>query len=460
MGRNVWIRRQSSSWFLLGSSLEESGIDLERESVEESGDLSLIFDWTGACWGSMAGGNIQDLKIDRSVDSGEVSRRWIWGVILLVMGIGGVGLFFVGKGAERLEVETYRVPQAAVGQVSETVLNATGYVTARRSATVSSKVTGKITEIFVEEGDAVERGMVVARLDPVNVEAFLKLAVSQLEARRAATDETAVLVREAELEADRVARLTEASIASQADFDQAQARLDSRRARLRRLQAEVAVAEKQVALSRQDLEDLAIRAPFSGVVISKDAQPGEVISPVSAGTGFTRTGLCTVVDMASLEIEVDVNESYINRVSPAQPVTALLDAYPDWRIGASVIAIVPAADRQKATVKVRIGFEKLDPRILPDMGVKVSFQSQGTPPGPPGERKAFVRIPKHCLLEIGEKTYAFLVSGGQLERRAVKVEPSPSDTVVVVTGLRGGEVLVVRPTSEHREGMMVEENAR
>ncbi len=408
----------------------------------------------------MAGGNIQDLKIDRSGAQGGASRRWMAGVIILVMGIGGAGLFFVGTRAERLEVETYRVPQAPVGRMNETVLNATGYVTARRSATVSSKVTGKITEIFVEEGDAVQQGEVVARLDPVNVEAFLKLAVSQLEVRRAATDETTVLVREAELEAERVTRLTEASIASQADFDQARARLDSRRARLRRLQAEVTVAEKQVALSRQDLEDLAIRAPFSGVVISKDAQPGEVISPVSAGTGFTRTGLCTVVDMASLEIEVDVNESYINRVSPSQPVTALLDAYPDWEIGASVIAIVPAADRQKATVKVRIGFEKLDPRILPDMGVKVSFQSHGPPPGSSGERKAVVRIPKHCLLEIEEKTDVFLVSGGRLERRTVRVEPSSSDTVVVNAGLRGGEVLVVRPTREYREGMRVEENSR
>ena len=237
------------------------------------------------------------------------------------------------------------------------VLNASGYVTARRRATVSSKVTGKIVEVNVEEGMAVREGQVLARLDDANVRAALRLMEAQLEAARRAITETEVRLAEAERTLKRREQLRTDGLITDADLDQARAEVQSLEARIAASHEQVTVAERQVALQQTELDNMVIRAPFSGVALSKDAQPGEMVSPVSAGGGFTRTGISTIVDMKSLEIEVDVNESYINRVSAGQPVTAVLDAYPDWQIPGRVITIVPTADRQKATVLVRIAFD-------------------------------------------------------------------------------------------------------
>ena len=196
---------------------------------------------------------------------------------------------------------------------------------------------------------------------------------AQLEAARRAIAETEVRLAEAARTLKRREQLRGDGLIPEADLDQARAEVQSLEARIAAAREQVTVAERQVALQQTELDNMVIRAPFSGIALSKDAQPGEMVSPVSAGGGFTRTGICTIVDMKSLEIEVDVNESYINRVAARQPVTAVLDAYPDWQIPGRVITTVPTADRQKATVLVRIAFDELDPRILPDMGVKVTF---------------------------------------------------------------------------------------
>ena len=406
----------------------------------------------------MAAASIHDLKIDRSGDEGSSSRAlWMTVALLLVALLLGLA-YWLKDSHSTLVVKTAVALAGDQAKTGTTVLNASGYVTARRSATVSSKVTGKIIEILVEEGDTVAEGQVVAHLDPVNVQGVLELVEAQLVASEAATAETEELLSEAALDLNRVSRLAESMIASQADFDQAKARQASLRARLRRLVAEVAVAARQVAVRRQELEDLAIRAPFDGVVISKDAQPGEVISPASAGSGFTRTGICTVVDMQSLEIEVDVNESYINRVSAGQSVTAVLDAYTDWKIKGAVIAIVPAADRQKATVKVRIGLADLDARILPEMGVKVSFQN-GAEPDSKVATKPSVTIPSQSLIEASGQSYVWIVSGGKVERRAIRVGGSQGQRSVVEAGVRAGEVLVVSPPEELTNGLEVDVDA-
>jgi RND family efflux transporter MFP subunit len=242
------------------------------------------------------------------------------------------------------------------------VLDASGYVVARRKATVSSKVTGKIVDANVEEGMVVEQGQVLARLDSTLHERQVALAEAQVEAARRALAETEVLLREARINLGRTRELVGAKVSTEAALDADQAAMDALAARLEREREEVAVAERQLAIRRQELDDTIIRAPFDGVVVTKDAQPGEMISPVSAGGGFTRTGICTIVDMSSLEIEVDVNEAYINRVRAGQEALATLDAYPEWRIPSRVITPVPTADRQKATVKVRIAFSELDSR--------------------------------------------------------------------------------------------------
>jgi RND family efflux transporter MFP subunit len=238
------------------------------------------------------------------------------------------------------------------------------------------------------------------------------------------------------------------------DIDNARAEVDSIVARIASAQEAVKVAESQIAMQQTALDDMVIRAPFSGVAITKDAQAGEMVSPVSAGGGFTRTGISTIVDMKSLEIEVDVNESYINRVRPGQPVTAVLDAYPDWQIPANVITLVPTADRQKATVLVRIGFQKLDPRILPDMGVKVTFLREADASDAPAAQ-AVTLVPQAAIKTDAGTSYVFLVSGQTVERRAIKTGGTDGDRVEVLAGLKGGDRVVISPPAELAAGKVI-----
>ncbi len=261
---------------------------------------------------------------------------------------------------------------APEARANSTVLNASGYVVPRRVATIASRVTGQVAEVRVEEGMRVEAGDVLATLDDTTARAELALATSRLETARRHETEVRIRHDEARRTLERTETLRAQRLASEAELDAATANAAALSARLSVAQSEVTNADNAVALARRHAEDTVIRAPFAGVVVSKNAQPGETISPMSSG-GFTRTGIATIVDMSSLEIEVDVNEAFINRVSDGQRVEAVLDAYPDWRIPARVISIVPTADRQKATVKVRISFDALDPRILPEMGVQVWF---------------------------------------------------------------------------------------
>ena len=261
------------------------------------------------------------------------------------------------------------IPKAA----PERVLNASGYVTARRMATVSAQITGRVTEVLVEEGTAVEAGQVVARLDDSLARVDLGLARAQVAAAEATVASIRANLEEAERVLKRTAALNARDFSSEADLTRARADVERLRADLARAEADRDVARLQVERAAELVDRHIIRAPFAGVVTDKNAQPGEIIAPGSAGGGFTRTGICTLVDMSSLEIEVDVNESFIGKVFAGQPVEARLDAYPDWVIPAHVIAIIPTANRDKATVKVRIGFDASDPRILPDMGVNVAF---------------------------------------------------------------------------------------
>src|SRR6185503_9066115 len=317
-----------------------------------------------------------------------------------------------------------------------------------RQATVSSKVTGKIAEVYIEEGLHVKAGQELARLDSSIVSRGLAVAQAEASATRSALDETRVRIREAQLDYDRAANLTKSEVGSRADLDRARAQLDATRARLTAQSDQVASAQRQVELQRQNVEDTIIRAPFDGVVVSKDAQPGEMISPVSAGGGFTRTGICTIVDMGSLEIEVDVNEAYINRVRPNQQVEAVLDAYPDWRIPAHVITAVPTADRQKATVKVRIAFDQKDTRILPDMGVKVSFITNE----PVAATASIVEIPKSAVRREGEQDIVFVVKENKAERRAVKVLTAEGDKARLASGVVEGENVVVEGPADLKDG--------
>jgi RND family efflux transporter MFP subunit len=319
---------------------------------------------------------------------------------------------------------------------------------------VSSKITGRVVEVNVEEGMAVRAGQVLARLDDSTAKAALALAEAQARSRQQALRELEVRLEEAQRTQRRRAQLVEAGATAQADLDQIDAEVDALRARIDAAGSEVTVAERQVELQRTELDSTIIRAPFSGVAVSKDAQPGEMVSPVSAGGGFTRTGICTLVDMTSLEVEVDVNESYIGRVRQGQTVTAVLDAYPDWQIPARVITTVPTADRQTATVLVRIGFDELDPRILPDMGVDVTFLQEAD--GRPGPARPVALVPRSSVREQDGLAFVFVIAEDRVERRTVTTGGIDGTRIEVVEGLRPGERVVAAPPEGLTAGALVE----
>jgi RND family efflux transporter MFP subunit len=319
------------------------------------------------------------------------------------------------------------------------VLNASGYVVARRMSTVSSKVTGRISEILVEEGMAVEKDQIIARLDPVNSRTVLTMAERELEASQRNLAEIEVRLADAQRTLARNETLVKQQLVSESALDASRAEVNALAARLDASRAQVKVAESGLQMRRIDYQDLEVRAPFSGVVISKDAQPGEMISPMSSG-GFTRTGIATIVDMESREVEVDVNEAYINRVKPEQRVEATLDAYPDQPLPAHVINIVPTADRTKATVKVRIGFDQLEPRILPDMGIKVRFLDDA--PVAQADSGPRIRVPAAAVQREGSDAFVWVVSGGRVERRAVTVGAEGDGSIEIRAGVRSGDELV------------------
>jgi RND family efflux transporter MFP subunit len=372
---------------------------------------------------------ISQLKIDRSAPV-AAKRSWLWpGAALAIIGV-----------------------------IVNSVLDASGYVVARRQATVSSKVTGKVIEVFVEEGMRVEKDQVVAKLDDTTQQAQLSLARARAESSRALLDEIEAALRNARLERDRFRDLVERNLTSQSSVDAAEATFDQLAARLATGRENVTVAERNVELAQDSLSNMTIKAPFAGMVVSKNAQPGEMISPISAGGGFTRTGICTIIDTDSLEIEVDVNEAYIQRVKAGQSVSATLDAYAEWRIPAEVIAIVPTADRQKATVKVRIGFLERDERVLRDMGVKVAFLDAEMPAGTPQKTQG-VMIAGESLRSDASGNFVWLVTNDTVERRAVQAGGPPDRAqVLIVNGLGIGDTIVRSSEAPLVEGQSIKTN--
>ena len=376
------------------------------------------------------------------------SRRKLWYVLAAVAVVAAVLAWRSFNSAVPVQTVTVESPTSASGAV----LNASGYVVARRLATVSSKVTGRVAEVLFEEGAEVEAGQVLARLERSTVDAQLNVSENSAEAARRNLREIEVRLADARRTLERNRSLVERKLVAQSVLDSSEAEVAALSARLAAARSEVDVAMAQVGLGKQELADLEIRAPFKGVVISKDAQPGEMVSPMSAGGGFTRTGVATIVDMDSREVEVDVNESYINRVSAGQKVECVLDAYPDLKIPAHVISIVPTADRQKATVRVRIGLDQLDPRILPDMGIKVSFFEDGAQPA----LKNAMLVPANAIVTEGEASYAWVVRDGKVEKRAVKIGAAKDGQVPVTDGLTDGESIVVDAPKRLRDGAAVE----
>jgi RND family efflux transporter MFP subunit len=386
---------------------------------------------------------LRQLRIDREDDRAGPGHGRVW--------LAGAAAVLIAGGALWLWLRPTGIPvRIAVAQAvsagnsaATSILDASGYVVARRQATVASKITAKMVELDIEEGDHVKANQVIAKLDDTNIRASLSQAAAQLSYARAGMEETQVNLTNAQRDYDRQKSLLTGHFVSQSAVDNSQTTLDALRAQLATQRRNVEVAERVVNVAERSLDDTVVRAPFSGVVTVKAAQPGEMVSPISAGGGFTRTGIGTIVDMDSLEVQVDVNENFINRVQPGQTVTAKLNAYPEWRIPAHVIAVIPTADRSKGTVLVRIGLDQKDARILPEMGVRVSFLAAATQAGGPAAggapQNAGVSLPAAAVQASGSTGVVFVVHDSTLERRAVRLGMINADRIIVTSGLAGGE---------------------
>ncbi|MGA8304631.1 MAG: efflux RND transporter periplasmic adaptor subunit [Candidatus Acidiferrales bacterium] len=397
--------------------------------------------------------DLGSLRIDDGKRRGRKTGK-VLGLFAAILGLAVIvtGAVFAFRNQTPV-VEVATAQKAGAGR--PTLLNASGYVTPRRRATVAAKITGRVTGVFFDEGMHVPQGFVLARLDDSDVRRALDSAVADRNATEAQNADFQVQLKNAEIELHRAQELQAAGVQSQEALDNARTAADSLRAKIALTKQQVAASDARIQEAQQAVDNCVIRAPFDGIIVSKDAQVGEMVSPVSAGGGFTRTGIATIVDMNSNEIEVDVNEAYIARVEPGQPVTAVLDAYPDWQIPSKVRTVIPTADRQKATVKVRISFLKLDPRILPDMGVKVTFLGEA-PVEKKGEAAPTALIPPDAVRDDNGKKIVFIVKDGHLERRAVTTGGTRGTDLEILAGLNAGDSVVVKGPANLRDGQAVE----
>ena len=395
---------------------------------------------------------LAQLKIDRSQREAVHAPRGLWvalaaGVLLVALAFAAYWLF----GAHRVVAVRTASAVAAAG-ASSAVLQESGYVTAERQATISAQVAGMLTSVDIQEGEYVHRGQVLARLDDSAQRAALLQARAQLQAAQAQLAQYRVQWVEARRDLARDQALIGRHLVALQALQQAETQADSLAAQLLTQQRNVQVARAGVGAAQVQEDYTVVRAPFSGVVVDKAAHTGEMISPFFGGGGFTQTGVATLVDMNSLEVDVDVNEAYIDRVHPGQPAEAVLDAYPDWRIPAHVIAIVPTADKSKATVRVRVAIESKDRRILPQMGVRVSFLEHAGAGGAGTQVPAgMVWVPASSVVERGGHTVLFSVEGGRASAKTVTLGPSRAD-LRAVGGIAAGSVVVQAPPGQLRDG--------
>jgi RND family efflux transporter MFP subunit len=402
---------------------------------------------------------IEQLRIDREDEPVTTRpRRWPWwvGSAVLLAGLAAAAwhLLALPQGVP-VRVAVAQAASAGTAAGGASILDASGYVVARRRATVSSKITARVEQVLIEEGQHVEEGQIVARLDDSNYRASVAQATAQLEQARANLNLSRVAYENALPTFERHEAQFARSVISAQDLDTARAAYDAARVSVEVSARAVGVAEATLAVAQRNLDDTIIRAPFAGIVTVKAAQEGEMVSPVSAGGGFTRTGIGTVVDMDSLEGEVDVSENFINRVYPGQRVTVRLNAYPDWQIPGSVIAIIPTADRSRATVKVRVRLEERDERVLPEMGLRVAFLNDASGAGSDGTQPASsaVMVPPEAVQASGDTGVVYLLRDNTLERRAVRLGARTQAGQIVLSGLTAGARIAIGDFTELADGV-------
>ncbi len=397
---------------------------------------------------------LQQLRIDRTDQppSSGSNRIWIGAIAILIL-IGAVTAWILMRPRPpRVHVATAQAVSGAAPAGS--ILDASGYVVARRQATVASKITARMVELDIEEGDHVKAGQVIAKLDDTNIRAAFNQSNAQLAYAKASLAETQVNLANALRDYERQKKLMQGHFVSQSAVDNAQTTYDGLQAQLATQRSNVEVVSEGLKVAQRNMDDTIVRAPFSGIVTVKAAQPGEMVSPVSAGGGFTRTGIGTIVDMDSLEFQVDVNENFINRVRPEQKANAKLNAYPDWEIPAHVIAVIPTADRSKGTVTVRVGMDQKDSRVLPEMGVRVSFLAE-TPEATDSQSIKGVSIPNNAVQASGQTGVVYILRGDILERRAVRLGAGSGNNATVLSGLSAGDRLAIGDFNQLKDGAKV-----
>jgi RND family efflux transporter MFP subunit len=400
---------------------------------------------------------LQQLRIDRTEGApatSPVRRSWLIGGTLGVLVLLGVGWWMI-SGAKALAVHVAAARPMPGGAAGASVLDATGYVTARREATVSAQITGTVTAVLIEEGDHVKAGQVIGRLDDTAQRAALAQAQAGLNSAQAQLTQDQVQLEQSIRDLKRAEDLVKRSLVSEQAVEQARTQVDAQSAQVLGQRRQIDLAAANLRSAQVQLDYCTVHAPFTGVVIAKSAQVGEIISPFSAGGSFTRTGIGTIVDMDSLEIEVDVNEAYINRVQPGQPVESVLNAYPDWKIPSHVIAIIPTADRSKATVKVRIGLDVKDDRIVPDMGVRVSFLEEKKPVSEAQAPPKGVLVPLAAIRTAGDQNVVYVLQDKKAQQRTVTLGGTLGDARQVLTGLAAGETVIVDPPPGLTDGTSV-----
>ncbi|MBX6420044.1 MAG: efflux RND transporter periplasmic adaptor subunit [Nevskia sp.] len=398
---------------------------------------------------------LKQLRIEREEPPegrGGGSRKWWFaGATVLALAALAIGWLAWPRAIPVHVAIAQALPDA--GQGGASLLDASGYVVARRQATVSAQIIGTLSAIDVEEGEHVKQGQVLARLEDTQYKAQLDVARGQAAAAQAQVAQARAQLQQAEADARRYAALVADHLVSAQQAEQARTQAETARATLEAAIKQAAADAAQVEAAQVNYDYTVVRAPFDGVITNKAAQVGEIVSPYSAGNGFTRTGIATIVDMDSLEVEVDVNENFINRVRADQPATIRLNAYPDWAIPGQVIAIIPSADRSKATVKVRVGFLQKDPRILPEMGARVSFLSAAQPGA--SAATAGVTLPPEAVQAAGETGVVWLIRDAHVERRAVRLGARTSAGQVILSGLAPGERVALGDLSKLQDGARI-----
>ncbi|MBI3349429.1 MAG: efflux RND transporter periplasmic adaptor subunit [Burkholderiales bacterium] len=402
-------------------------------------------------------GLLKELRIDGAQrdDHDGGPPKWVWGLVagLVVLALLGAGAWWWLAGSKPVAVQTTTARANGQGASADAVLQATGYVTARRMATVSAQMTGTLTEVLIDEGVRVKKGQVLARLDDTGLRAGLAAAEAQLRSSQATQNQLRAQLAQAEADARRQAELAASGMTTRQSQEQTATAVKAYAAQLEAAQRQAEVLQAQYAQARVNFDYATVRAPFDGVVTARAAQVGEIISPLSAGGGFTRTGVGTIVDMDSLEVNVDVNEAYIAQVKPDMPCEAVLDAYPDWKVPAHVVAVIPSADRGKATVKVRVALDQKDDRVVPDMGVRVSFLA-AKPKAQQAVVPGALLPPEAVVLRDGAQV-VFVLSENHVDQRVVQLGADVGKFKLATAGVKAGDTVVIAPPAELKQGSTV-----